>query len=102
MPKCGDCLHWELCSSIFSASEDSCEFYKDRTRFLELPIIDDYDEAKLLDIAIDYCYNIAMSSDPNICAEYKAGHMRICGWLGDLRRRIEAEQSLRGCENNAE
>ena len=52
-------------------------------------------------IAIAYCYKVAMSSDPNVCVEYKAEHMRLCGWLGDLRRRIEAEQALKERENNA-
>lgn len=37
MPKCGDCVHWEVCSPIVSASEDSCAFYKDRSRFVGLP-----------------------------------------------------------------
>lgn len=37
MPKCGDCVHWEVCNPIVSASEDSCAFYKDRFRFVELP-----------------------------------------------------------------
>lgn len=36
MPKCGDCVHWEICNPIVSASEDSCTFYKDSSRFVEL------------------------------------------------------------------
>ena len=53
MPKCRDCLYWEVCfeylrafwgykarfrSPIVNASADSCIFYKDRSRFVELPI----------------------------------------------------------------
>ena len=38
MPKCGDCVHWEVCSPIVNASEDSCAFYKDSSRFVELNI----------------------------------------------------------------
>lgn len=38
MPKCRDCVHWEVCSPIVSASEDSCAFYKDSSRFVELNI----------------------------------------------------------------
>lgn len=38
MPKCGDCVHWEVCSPIVNASEDSCTFYKDSSRFMELNI----------------------------------------------------------------
>ena len=52
MPKCRDCLHWEVCdeyrgafwghkaqyrSPRVNASADSCIFYKDRSRFVELP-----------------------------------------------------------------
>ena len=106
---CKNCIHYSLCNyeeichydidNIKNAKD--CSFFKDRSRFVELPIIDDYGEAKLLDIAIDYCYKVAMSSDPNICVEYKAEHMRLCGWLGDLRRRIEAEQALKEREENA-
>ena len=96
---CKDCVHVDVCEEygeVFSLIKGGkCSLFKDRSRFVELPIIDDYGEAKLLDIAIDYCYKVAMSSDPNICVECKAEHMRLCGWLGDLRRRIEAEQALK-------
>ena len=37
MPKCRDCVHWEVCNPIVNASEDSCTFYKDSSRFVELP-----------------------------------------------------------------
>lgn len=99
MVACKDCLHVDVCR-IFGI--DPCPHFRDRSRFVELPSIDDYEDVKLLDIAIDSCYKVAMSSDPDICVEYKAEHMRLCGWLGDLRRRIEAEQALKGCETNAE
>ena len=105
---CKDCIHFESCKNLYEThgeglSGDSyvCDFFKDQSRFVELPIFDDYKEAKLLDIAIDYCYKVAMSSDPNIRVEYKAEHMRLCGWLGDLRRRIKAEAALKERDNNA-
>lgn len=52
MATCKDCLHWKVCneyrgafwghkaqysSPIINASADSCIFYKDRSRFVELP-----------------------------------------------------------------
>ena len=105
MSSCKDCVHVEVCQKTRIMNPaygyaPKCNDFKDHSRFIELPTIDDYEEAKLLDIAIDYCYKVAMSSDPNICTEYKAEHMRICGWLGDLRRRIEAEQTLKGCNKD--
>lgn len=54
MPKCRDCLHWEVCfeylrafwgykarfrSPIVNASADRCIFYKGRSRFVELPCL---------------------------------------------------------------
>ena len=99
MSTCKECIHFVVCDEVPTKSADDCDFFKDRSRFVELPLIDDYEEAKLLDLAIDYCYKVAMSSDPNICVEYKAEHMRLCGWLGDLRRRIEAEQALKERRN---
>lgn len=120
MTSCADCIHVDVCEDFTrhklspSKAEEilpslrehgkTCELFKDRSHFIELPTIDDYENAKLLDIAIDYCYKVAMNPDPNIRAEYKAEHMRLCGWLGDLRRRIEAEQALqtlKGSESNA-
>ena len=120
MASCADCVHVDVCEDFIrhklspSKAEEilpilrehgkTCELFKARSHFIELPTIDDYENAKLLDIAIDYCYKVAMSSDPNIRAEYKAEHMHLCGWLGDLRRRIEAEQALqtlKGSESNA-
>ena len=56
MATCKDCLYWEVCneyrgafwghkaqnsSPIINASADSCIFYKDRSRFVELPKIGD-------------------------------------------------------------
>lgn len=52
MAKCRNCLHWEVCneyrsafwghkaqyrSPIVNASDDNCIFYKNRSRFVELP-----------------------------------------------------------------
>lgn len=53
MPKCRDCLHWEVCheyqkaywghkaqysSPIVNASADSCTFYKYRSNWVRLPV----------------------------------------------------------------
>ena len=108
---CNSCMHYEACKNLYdthgdglSGDSDACELFKDRSRFVELQIVGDYDEVKSLDEAIDHCYEIATSSDPNICAECKAEHMRLCGWLGDLKRRIEADwdekRQMRGTDKH--
>lgn len=56
--------------------------------------LEEYTTVKNLDEAIDHCFSIVNSTDENICAECKAEHLRLCGWLGELKRRIEDEQSL--------
>lgn len=53
MPKCRDCLYWEVCSEyqrafwgykarlrspIVNASADSCIFYKDHSNWVRLPV----------------------------------------------------------------
>jgi hypothetical protein len=75
--------------------EKRCSFFKDRSRFVELPDVGDYYTVTTIDEAIDHCYQIATSADENVCAECKAEHMRLCGWLGDLKRRIAAEQEVK-------
>lgn len=96
---CKDCVHFEACKNIYEIhgdrlSEESygCDQFSNRSRFVELPDVGDYDIVTTIDEAIDHCYQIATSTDETVCAECKAEHMRLCGWLGDLRRRIEAEQ----------
>ena len=84
MVTCKDCLHVEVCR-IFGI--DPCPHFKNRSRFVELPDIGDYDTVSTIDEAIDHCYKIATSTDENICVECKAEHIRLCGWLGDLKRR---------------
>ena len=105
---CKDCIHFESCKSLYEThgeglSGDSyvCDFFKDRARFVELPDVGDYDTVTTIDEAIDHCYQIATSTDETVCAECKAEHMRLCGWLGDLKRRIAAEQALKEREGNA-
>ena len=55
-----------------------------------------------LDEAIDHCFSIVNSTDDHICAECKAEHMRLCGWLGELKSRVEAEQALKEREKELE
>lgn len=120
MASCKDCLHVEVCKEYVAGLAaargvdltmdelvavlqcDDCEHFKDRSRFVELPDVGDYDTVTTIDEAIDHCYQIATSTDETVCAECKAEHMRLCGWLGDLKRRIAAEQALelKECEGN--
>ena len=122
---CKDCIHRELCADYVSSlakvqnadvkyisqwldeiegkknqTDNECEHFADRSRFVELPDVGDYDTVTTIDEAIDHCYQIATSADENVCAECKAEHMRLCGWLGDLKRRIAAEQALKEHESN--
>lgn len=117
MASCKDCVHVEVCisylreaykrahlatpdlNSVMSLRCDDCEHFKDRARFVELPDVGDYDTVTTIDEAIDHCYQIATSTDETVCAECKAEHMRLCGWLGDLKRRIAAEQALKERES---
>ena len=116
MATCTDCVHVEVCSKKnlhvavgmnitprfkYKRIEQECEHFKDRSRFVELPDVGDYDTVTTIDEAIDHCYQIATSTDETVCAECKAEHMRLCGWLGDLKRRITAEQALKEREENA-
>lgn len=111
MATCKDCIHSGICEvqlephylldraqKLMRESnnvEHECLSFKNRSRFVELPDAGDYDTVTTIDEAIDHCYKIATSTDENVCVECKAEHMRLCGWLGDLRRRIEAEQALK-------
>lgn len=119
MATCKDCLHVEVCREYviglaaargveLDESElekvlvyDDCNHFKERSRFVELPDVGDYDTVTTIDEAIDHCYQIATSTDENVCAECKAEHMRLCGWLGDLKRRIIEEQALKERESSA-
>jgi len=114
MASCKDCIHYNLCRSISRIQlgwrgnsvhyvenvEEICKDFKDRARFVELTDIGDYDAVTTIDEAIDHCYQIATSTDETVCAECKAEHMRLCDWLGDLKRRIVAEQALKEREEN--
>lgn len=122
MASCKDCVHVEVCTHFanmildaFDVSEDDaqcllkkctgdatvCNDFADRSRFVELPDVGDYDTVTTIDEVIDHCYQIATSTDETVCAECKAEHLRLCGWLGDLKRRIAAEQALKERENGA-
>ena len=37
MAACKDCLHFVVCEEVPTKSADDCEFFKDRSRFVELP-----------------------------------------------------------------
>jgi len=116
MATCKDCIHNGICGvqlephylldraqKLMRESnnvEHECLSFKSRSRFVELPDVGDYDTVTTLDEAIDHCYQIATSTDETVCAECKAEHMRLCGWLSDLRRRIEAERALKEREEN--
>lgn len=107
MATCKDCVHAEVCrfkdlpaplsDSYIRESEcieKRCGDFKDRSRFVELPCHVG-DTVTTIDEAIDHCYQIATSTDETVCVECKAEHMRLCGWLGDLKRGIAAKQALK-------
>lgn len=114
---CKDCLHVEVCKDYainylntnsrtpMKALEEEvgdypCCRFKDRYHFIELPHIGDYDIVTIFNDIIDHCYKIAVNTDENICAERKAEYMRLCGWIGDLKRRIITEQMLKEHKEN--
>ena len=44
MATCADCIHYEVCSDYFDATIEcgsTCSFWKDRSRFMELPCAGD-------------------------------------------------------------
>ena len=118
MASCKDCVHVEVCEDFTKAklspkrAEEllpvlreygrTCDHFKGRSRFVELSDVGDYDTVTTIDEAIDHCYQIATSTDETACAECKAEHMRLCGWLGDLKRRIAAEKALKEREKNGQ
>ena len=110
MSTCKDCLHCEACrmnihyktnyerfEEKYKKKIDSsnCSLFKDRSKFIELPDLGEYTTVTTLDEAIDHCFSIVNSTDEKICAECKAEHLRLCGWLGELKRRKEAEHALK-------
>lgn len=110
MPKCRDCLHWEVCneyrgafwghkaqysSPIVNASADSCIFYKDRSRFVELPcpikprdkvwyILEGLSEVDLKEYAIK-SGECAVGNEPDIVIE--VGTLGF--WVNQLSTRNE-------------
>ena len=96
MASCKECFHKFVCTILENKGyQQDCKHFADRSRFVELPDVGDYDTVTTIDEAIDHCYQIATSTDENVCAECKAEHMRLCEWLGDLKRRIAAEKALK-------
>lgn len=117
MAVCRDYLHVDVCKDYAisylntkdrtalealekEAGDYPCCRFKHRSHFIELPDIEDYDAVTVFDDVIDHCYKIATSPGENICAEHKAEHMRLCGWLNDLKRKIVAEQILKEHQEN--
>lgn len=95
MKTCKDCIHYDVCAydkDVLGFPKTMCDFFKDHSRFIELPELEDYTEVITLDEAIDHAYKIAMSPDDGICSECRAEHMRLCGWLGELKHRLENDQ----------
>lgn len=108
---CKDCIHYEVCerkdgTSTYTVEDPSlnvvkeinfinCFNFKDRSKYVELPDVAEYDIVTKLDEAIDHCYKVATSTDERICVECKAEHMRLCGWLGELKRIKEIEMTLK-------
>lgn len=43
MATCGDCIHFDLCEIMYSriSEIENCDYFKDRSRFVELPKVDD-------------------------------------------------------------
>lgn len=37
MATCKDCIHFVVCDEVPTKSADDCDFFKDRSRFVELP-----------------------------------------------------------------
>lgn len=37
MASCKDCIHFVVCEEVPTKSADDCDFFKDRSRFVELP-----------------------------------------------------------------
>jgi hypothetical protein len=92
----------ELLENCRQDEDDVCEHFLASNRVVELPDVGDYDTVTTIDEALDHCYQIATSTDETVCAECKAEHMRLCGWLGELKRRITAEQALEEREANGQ
>ena len=133
MPKCRDCLYWEVCteysgafwghkaqysSPIVNASADSCAFYKDRSRFVELPCRVG-DKVYFNNVHLRYARVIAIYIDAeggmfdldittNIATATGYEHFINKDYtFEDIGRRLfltseEAEQALKERDNNAE
>lgn len=105
MTTCKECIHYEACRmNIHHKTEyerfeekhkkkvdsSNCSLFKDRSKFIELSELETCTAELSIDEAIDYCYSIVTSSDDTVSAECKAQHLRLCGLLGELKRKIDA------------
>ena len=128
MATCKDCLYWEACneyrgafwghkaqysSPIINASADSCIFYKDRSRFVELPCkVGDtvYIIARISgkeEIIQDSVESFTISSFVDNTPIILFDGIETCDWdSSDFGKRVfltkeEAEQALKEREENA-
>ena len=61
---CEDCIHFVVCDEVPTKSADVCDFFKDRSRFVELP-------CKLGDTLF--------VPTRNLVSEYKVVSFQVCG-----------------------
>lgn len=127
MPECRDCAHWKVCneyrrafwghkaqhsSPIVNASADSCIFYKDRSRFVELPckvgdtvyvIVSIAGEEKIIQ---DHVETIGIGYYADGINIYQFDGVKTDGYFEDFGKTVfltreAAEQALKEREGNA-
>lgn len=103
MMLCKDCVHYEVCKDYVESAldglqyndsqmnGDDCEFFKDRSRFVELDKEADSGRVITLDDAIAHCYEVADGADDSMCNGCRAEHMMLAAWLCELKMRREQE-----------
>lgn len=101
MMLCKDCVHYEVCKDYVESAldglqyndsqmnGDDCEFFKDRSRFVELEKCEN-NEIITLEDAITHCYDIA-DGKTGACEDCRAEHMMLGSWLRELKLRRELE-----------
>lgn len=90
MASCKDCLYVEVCPfKRYRVEKDRmekrCSFFKDRSRFVELPDVGDYDTVTNIDEAIVHCRDKA--ADDTICEKCREEHAQLAVWLEELKVR---------------
>ena len=90
MASCKDCVHYKLCGVFgYVSPVESCGFYTDRSRFVELEKCEN-NEIITLEDAITHCYDIA-DGKAGACEDCRAEHMMLGSWLRELKLRRELE-----------